>query len=261
MIAKKLPQKPKIILLANDEVGLKIAKYLKSQKENIVGLVLHPKNKAKLADKIRKTIGIKNIFYADQMGSPDFLEKIKKIQPDIALSMWFGYILKSEFIKLFPSGCINLHNSFLPLNRGKYPHVWAVYNDSKYGVSIHYIDEKIDTGDILIRKEVKVKPTDIAGTLYSRSLEEIVKLFISFWPHFKKGGIKVIKQNNKIATSHFAKDIERLDFIDLNKKYLGKHLINQLRSRSFVDRTYAYFLHKKKHIYIKITLSDKPNFK
>lgn len=260
MIIKKLPQKPRIVLLANDEVGLEIANYLKLQKENVVCLILHPKDRAKLSDKIKKAINVENIFYADQINSQHCLEKIKKLKPDIALSMWFGYILKEEFIKLFPCGCINLHNSYLPFNRGKYPHVWAIYNGSKYGVSIHYIDEKIDRGDILARKEIKIEPTDTAGVLYGRSLKEIVKLFIYFWPKFKKGEIKAVKQNNKIATINFAKSVEKIDFIDLNKKYSGKQLINQMRSRSFNDRTYAYFLDKNKKIYVKIFLSDKPNF-
>jgi methionyl-tRNA formyltransferase len=260
MIIKKLSKKPKIILLANDKVGLEIAKYLKENKEDIVGLILHPNHNAKLSEEIKKVVNIKNVFYADEINSPYCLDKIKKLKPDIALSMWFGYILKPEFIRLFPSGCINLHNSYLPLNRGKYPHVWAIYENSKYGVSIHYVDENIDTGGILARKEIKIKPTDIAGTLYDRSLKKIVKLFFLFWPRFKENKIKAIKQNNKIATSHFAKNVEELNLIDLDKQYLGGQLIDRLRSRSFNNRTYAYFLRKNKKIYIKITLSDMPNY-
>jgi len=256
-----LPKHPKIVLLANDKVGLEITKYLKKQKENIVGLVVHPKNNAKLSEEIKKTAKVKNIFYADQLKSPFYLNKIKNLQPDLALSMWFGYILKKEFIQLFPYGCINLHNSYLPYNRGKYPHVWAIYDNSKYGVSIHYIDEKIDSGDIIARREIKIKPTDIAGDLYERSLKEIVKLFIDTWPKIKQGKIKRIQQNNKIATYHFAKDVKTLDFIDLNKKYTGRELINQLRCRSFTNKTYAYCIYKGKKIYIKISLSEKPNFK
>jgi len=120
--------------------------------------------------------------------------------------------------------------------------------------------KKIDTGGIIARKEIKIKPTDIAGTLYDRSLKEIVKLFISTWPHFKNGKIKITKQNNKVATAHFAKDVERLDYIDLNKIYLGKEFINKLRARSFADRTYAYFLCRGKKVYVKIDLSLKPKF-
>jgi methionyl-tRNA formyltransferase len=257
---KPLPKHPKIVLLANDRVGLEITKYLKQQKENIVALVLHPKNNAKLAEEIKKVAKVKNIFYADQLSNPFYLDKIKDLEPDLAILAWFGYILKKEFIQLFPFGCINLHNSYLPYNRGKYPHVWAIYTNSKYGVSIHYVNEKIDAGDIIARKEIKIKPTDTAGSLYERSLEEIVRLFIDTWPKIKEGKVRRIPQNDKIATYHSAKDVEKLDFIDLNKKYTGRELINQLRARSFADRTYAYFLHKGKKIYIKVILSDKPNF-
>lgn len=260
MNIKKLPEKPRIVLLANDKVGLEITKYLKHSKENIVSLVLHPKHKAKLADKIRKIAKTKNIFYADKINTRHYLDKIKKLKPDLALSMWFGYILKREFIELFPFGCINLHNSYLPLNRGKYAQVWAIYENSQYGVSIHYIDEKIDTGDIITQKKIKIEPTDIAGILYDRSLKEIVKLFINTWPKIKSGQIKPKPQDKKAATYHVAKDVERLDCIDLNKKYKGRELINQLRARSFGDRSYVYFWEKGEKVYVKIVLSKKSKF-
>lgn len=260
MIVKQLPKNPRIILLANDRVGLEVAKYLKKCRENIVALILHPKNNAKSFNKIKKIVNIRNIFTANQIKVPQYLEKIKKLEPDIAICAWFGYILKKEFINIFPASCINLHNSYLPYNRGKYPHVWSIYNNSKYGVSIHYVDEKIDSGDILARKEIKIKPTDIAGTLYERSLKEIVKLFIEIWPKLKQGKIKSIPQNNKIATFHPAKDIEKINFINLNNRYSARDLINQLRARSFQDRTYAYFSYKGRIIYVKLLLSDQPNF-
>jgi len=255
-----IPKKPKIVLLANGEVGLSVAKYLIKKNENIVALVLHPKSTSQKGDEIKKIVGTKNIFYADQLTNKKYLEKLRNLKPDIAISAWFGYILKKDFIDIFPYGCINLHNSYLPYNRGKYPHVWAIYEGSKYGVSIHYIDEKIDSGDIIARKEIKIRPTDIAGTLYERSLKEIVKLFIKTWPKLKQGKIKPIPQNNKIATFHFAKDVEKLDVIKLNKKYLAKELINQIRARSFKDRSYAYFLYKGKKIYVKILLSENQKF-
>lgn len=260
MIVKQLPKNPRIILLANDRVGLEVAKYLKKCRENIVALILHPKNNSRLFNEIKKIVNIRNIFTANQIKLPKYLEKIKELEPDIAICAWFGYILKKRFINIFPAGCINLHNSYLPYNRGKYPHVWSIYTSGKYGVSIHYIEKNIDTGPIVAKKKIKIKITDIAGTLYERALEEIVKLFIKIWPKLKQGKIKSMPQNNKVATFHLAKDIEKIDFIDLDKKYSACDLINQLRARSFQDRTYAYFLYKGKRIYVKLLLSDQPNF-
>ncbi|MDP3954688.1 MAG: formyltransferase family protein [bacterium] len=264
MKLKPIPKSPKVVLLANDLVGLEVAKYLSECKEKIVALVLHPKSNERFSSKIKSVLlrgGLvrKNIFYADQLRDPVYLEKISKLNPGLAISAWFGHVLKKNFIDIFPSGVINFHNSYLPYNRGKYPHVWALYDESKYGVSLHYIDEKIDTGKIITRQEIRAMHTDIAGSLYDISLHEIIKLFIKTWPALKKNKIRPISQN-KNGTHHFAKEVERLDFIDIKKRYLGKDLINQLRSRSFKNRSYAYFLHEGKRVYIKVTLSERPNF-
>lgn len=254
-----LPKKPKIILLANDRVGLAIAQYLKSRRENIVALVLHPQNKAKSAKEIRAIFHGIPVFLAESLCDPGTLSRLARLGADIAISAWFGYILKSNFVNLFSSGIVNFHNSYLPLNRGKYPHVWAIATASKYGVTLHYIDEGIDMGDIIARREIKVRPTDTAGTLYTRALDEIVELFKDTWPKLKDNKIHPIIQRGD-TTHHFAREVIELDYIDLNKKYRGEDLINQIRSRSFQDRSYAYFEKNGRKIYVKITLSDEQNF-
>ena len=254
-----LPKKPKVVLLANDMVGLDIAHYLKSRKENIAALVLHPKEKATFAKEIRAVFPRPPLFLADSLRDPATLVKIADLGADIAISAWFGYILKGDFINIFPSGVINFHNSYLPLNRGKYPHVWAIAKGSTYGVTLHYIDDGIDTGAIVARRIVKVLPTDIAGTLYERSLDEIIKLFKKTWPKIHKNSIKPISQRGS-ATHHFAQAVKVLDRIELKKMYRGKEIIDQLRARSFKDHSYAYFLKDGKKIYVKISLSEKQNF-
>ncbi len=250
----------KIVLLANDRVGLAVAKYLKSRKEDIVALVLHPEDKAKMSKEIRTVFPQVPVFFADKLREDDTLERIARLKADLAISAWFGYILKPEFINLFSSGVVNFHNSYLPLNRGKYPHVWALASGSKYGVTLHYIDAGIDTGPIIARREVEINPTDIAGTLYERALDVIVQLFKDTWSALRAWKIKPLVQKAK-ATHHFAREVAELDCIDLKKKYSGGDLINQLRSRSFKDRSYAYFLHKGKKIYVRVELSEKPEFK
>ena len=257
---KPLAKKLNIVLAANNKVGLEITKYLLNQKENISALVLHPKSNSKFSREIKNATSVNKIFYGDQINESKVIREISTLKPDLFISAWFGYVLKKEFIKIFPLGCINLHNSFLPYNRGKYPHVWAIYKNTPYGVTIHYIDENIDSGSILTQKRIPIFATDTAGTLYDRSINEIIKLFINFWPKYRLGKIKSKPQDKNSATHHYAKSIKMLDFIDLNKKYLGKELINLLRARSFPDRTYAYYTQNGKKLYIKAILSDKPNF-
>lgn len=260
MTINKLPQNPRIVLLANDWVGLEIVEYFQSRKEHVSALILHPADKAKLAKEIRAVFPRTSLFSADSLRDQETLAKIAGLEADLAISAWFGYILKPEFINIFPSGVINFHNSYLPVNRGKYPHVWAIAKGTKYGVTLHYIDEGIDTGAIIAQRLMKVKPTDIAGTLYDRALHELVELFQDTWPKICANKIRPIIQKGDDGTHHFAREVAELDFVDIEKTYKGEDLISQLRSRSFKDRSYAYFVKNGKKIYVKIELSEKPEF-
>ena len=73
---------------------------------------------------------------------------------EFIISYGYKFIIGEEIIKLFRNKIINLHISYLPFNRGSYPNLWSHLENSPSGVSIHYIDEGIDTGDILFQKKI-----------------------------------------------------------------------------------------------------------
>lgn len=254
-----LPKHPNIVLLANNIVGLNVAKYLHNRRENIVALIVHSGNDMVLTKEIINSVRCPHVFTESQLKNPDVLQKINSLKPDIAICAFFNYILKKEFIELFSCGVINCHNSYLPYNRGKYPQVWALATGSPYGVSIHYVDERIDTGDIISRQRIIPSITDTGGTLYEKSLKTMVRLFVRTWTKLLDHTINPVQQNTSLATHHFAHDIAQLDVIYANNKYRAIDLINQIRSRSFTDRTYAYFIHGKKKVYVKLSLSENPN--
>jgi methionyl-tRNA formyltransferase len=249
----------RIFLLANNIVGLKVLKFLKSQKEDIIALGIHEKDKQKYTAEIIKASGLskKHIFKAKSLRDQKTLEKIKKLKPDIIISAFWGYILKPELFNIPPQGTINFHPGYLPYNRGVNPNVWPFVENTPAGVTIHYIDEGTDTGNIIARKKVKIRPTDTAGTINDITLLEIVKLFIKTWPLIKSGKNKSIPQKNLGKTTfHKIKDLEILDTIDLNKKYRAIDLINFLRSRSYPDRFYAHYFENGKKVFVRIELSD-----
>jgi methionyl-tRNA formyltransferase len=103
-------------------------------------------------------------------------------------------------------GCaINLHISYLPYNRGANPNYWSWVDRTPKGVTIHYIDENFDTGDIIVQKEVGfsgVHPLTLATT-YQKLKEEIEDLFIQNW-----AGIFFLSRHKQIGkgTSHTTKD-------------------------------------------------------
>jgi methionyl-tRNA formyltransferase len=98
---------------------------------------------------------------------------------DWVISFGYKHILKSDFISRFYGKIINLHISYLPYNRGSHPNVWSFVEDTPKGVTIHLIDDGIDTGDILLQKIVKFSDSEnTLSSTYKRLIEEIQNLFI-----------------------------------------------------------------------------------
>lgn len=251
----------KIFLLANNWVGLEVAKYLKKRKENIIALGIAPVEKQKFTKEIIKTVNLPKrlIFDGSTLRDPTVVNKIKELAPDIIIGAFWVTILKPEIINIPPYGCINFHPGYLPYNRGVNPNVWPMVEDTPAGVTLHYIDSNIDTGDIVARRIVEINPYDTAKTLYDKTLIEIVKLFKEQWPLIKKGENAIIPQSkfHDKPTFHLAKDLEKLDKIDLDRKYTGRQLINILKSRSYKDRFFSYYFDRGKKVFIRVELSDK----
>lgn len=256
--------KMKILLLADYKGGFEAAKYLKSRGEDIVGLVVHPTQFEQdvnrgYTQKIIDTLNLPHdrIFIGDKVQSGECLDQIKSLGADIALVLFWGYILKKEFIELFPQGCINFHPALLPYNRGKNPNVWPLIEGTPAGITFHYIDEKIDSGDIITQKEILIESTDTAKTLYDKLIKEFMPLFEETWPQLKSGTAPRIKQPLTYGTFHLSKQMESISQIDLDQQYTGRELINLLRARTFLPYPGAYFIDDNGiKVYVRIDLKN-----
>ena len=97
---------------------------------------------------------------------------------DFIISFSYRHIIKKDIIDKFINKIINLHISLLPYNRGADPNLWSYLENTPKGVTIHYIDGGLDTGDIIVQKEVQDNvETDTLKTSYDRLINEIVMLF------------------------------------------------------------------------------------
>lgn len=230
---------------------------MKDNNENIAGLVVHPENRAKFRDEIIKTSGLQRdaVFDATQLNDTGFPARIKRMAPDIMLSVNFGYLLKKDLIRIPPMGAINLHISYLPYNRGAYPNVWCIVDGTPAGATLHYIDEGIDTGDIIAQKKIEVDLLDTGETVYKKLEQVSLELFKENWEKIKHNKINPVKQPNP-GTYHGLKDVESIDKIDLNKKYLAKDLINILRARTFPPHNGAYIEYNGRKIYLQLWLFE-----
>jgi methionyl-tRNA formyltransferase len=251
----------KIVLFGNGEVALKVVRWLREQGEEITGLVLHPAARRRMGEEIIEASGLPSgrIFDGALLRQPETIAAIKALDPEIGVSVFFGYILRPQLLDIFPKRCLNIHPALLPFNRGAYPNVWSIVDGTPAGVTIHYIDEGVDTGDIIAQAEVPIEPIDTGATLYRKLEEESMKLLSKIWPDIVKGRVVTRPQPKSGGTTHRLKDVEAIDEIQLEKQYKGRDLLNILRARTFPPYRGAYFIEDGKKILVDLHLRyDEP---
>lgn len=110
-------------------------------------------------------------------------------KPDFIISYGYKHILSKEVVSEFKGRAINLHISYLPYNKGADPNFWSWFDDTPKGVTIHEIDEGIDTGKIIVQKLVKMGEYETLSTSYVKLKNEIEELFIENWDVIKMRGV------------------------------------------------------------------------
>lgn len=246
----------KIVVLGNGRVAVNAVLWLREQGEEVVGLVLHPPERRRLGDELIRVSGLppEKIFDAALLREAQTISALKALKPDIGLSVFFGYILKRDLLDVFPQGCLNVHPAFLPFNRGANPNVWSIIDGTPAGVTLHYIDQGVDTGDIIAQKEVTIEPIDTGESLYAKLEKESMQLLSETWPEVARGNIRKQPQPASGGSLHRTKDVEALDEIDLEKEYKARDLINILRARTFPPFPGAYFVDRGRKVFLSLHL-------
>lgn len=99
----------------------------------------------------------------------EFLDEIRTLAPDVICVVAYGKILPKEILEIPKLGCINVHGSLLPKYRGAAPIQWAVLNGEKItGITTMYMDEGMDTGDMILKEEVEIGPEETTGDLWQK---------------------------------------------------------------------------------------------
>lgn len=131
-------------------------------------------------------------------------------RPDFLVSYGYRYIIKQDILDYFaPNRAINLHISYLPWNRGADPNLWSFIENTPKGVTIHYLDAGVDTGDIIVQTEVPMNHDDTLHSSYLRLQENIIMLFTQNWHDIKTGNVTRTPQKGA-GTLHKSKDKENI---------------------------------------------------
>ncbi len=140
--------------------------------------------------------------------TPEYLAEHKI---EMGVSYGYRHILKSDILGICPF--INLHISYLPWNRGADPNIWSWIDDTPKGVTIHSIDEGIDTGDILVQKEVPMGDDETLSTSYQKLQDAIVQLFYDSWGDIRAAKVLKTPQLVQAGSMHYASDKAGIEFL------------------------------------------------
>lgn len=250
----------RIIFAGNNQIAVDILRFLKKQKGvEIIALVVHPRRFAKKRNVLVKTSGLnpRHIVPGDGLNDSSTIDALRRLKPDLFLSINFRYLLKTPVIALPKLGCINLHFGYLPWNRGVFADAWSIIEGTPAGVTYHLIDSGIDTGAIVSQRKVEEELTDTGKTLYQKLTNAAYDLFVDTWPSIRRWNFNVRKQM-KDGSFHRRSEIEPIDRIDVRKMYRAGDLINILRARTFPPYDGAYITTTNgKKIYLRLQLYEK----
>ena len=159
----------------------------------------------------------------------EIIEEIKNIKPDVICVVAYGKILPKELLEIAKLGAINVHGSLLPKYRGAAPIQWAIINgDEKTGISIMYMDEGLDTGDIILMEETAILPNETLGELWERLANMGANLLVNALELINKGNVNRVKQeDNATYAPMLTKEMAKIDWENKTAKQI-KDLVRGL---------------------------------
>ena len=231
----------KIGIFAAGEVGLKIVSIFSNRGKKIECLILSDHKKNDLNNQIQKTANCENIFYNRDLYKTQVLESLKSLNIDLMVLAWWPHIIKPPLFCVSRMGFLNTHPSLLPHNRGKHYFFWNLVEDVPFGVTLHWIDENIDQGDIAFQKELDTSWEDTGFSLRERAIKAIGILFEENFDLIFSGNIPKRKQDLEKGSFRWRREIEDASKIDLGRLYSGEELLNLIRGLSGFSSRAAWF--------------------
>lgn len=135
------------------------------------------------------------------VNSPEMVSILQDINPDVIAVVAFGQILKEDVLNLPRYGCINVHASLLPQYRGAAPINWVIINgENKTGITTMKMDRGLDTGDMLVKKEIPIEDKDNAGDLHDKLMALGAEVLLDTLKAIKNDEITPTPQNNSLSS-------------------------------------------------------------
>ncbi len=195
----------KIVFMGTPEIAVFCLKKLLEKNITVSAIVTSPDKPSGRGKKIKHSAVKKyalennlNIFQPKNLKNTEFINELNFLEPDLIVVVAFRMLPKQVW-KIPKKGTINLHASLLPDYRGAAPINWAIINGEKQtGVTTFFIDEKIDTGKIILQKKINIGFDDTAGILHDKIAEKGSDLLLETIYLIEKDEYKVLNQEKLI---------------------------------------------------------------
>ena len=173
----------------------------------------------------------------------EFLDQIKKLQPDVICVVAYGKILPKELLEIPKLGCINVHGSLLPKYRGAAPIQWAVLNgDETTGITTMYMDAGMDTGDMILKKEVAIGEEETTGELWNRLSKIGGELLVETLKLIEEGKAPRTKQGEDFTLAPMLqKEMAKIDW----QHQSARQIMNLIRGLNPIMGAYSFLNEKK----------------
>lgn len=195
----------RIVFIGQAPFGKESLQALVNQGEQVVGVLTVPDNpadkKPNPVKELAQQLGLP-LLQPEKLRNPEAFDWVKALAPDLFVLAFVTDFVPQAMIDLAKYGGINYHPSLLPKYRGGSAINWAIVSGEKEtGVTIHYIDEGVDTGDIIIQEKVTIEPEDNVATVYFNKLFPLgIKMIPEAVRLIREGKAPRIKQDESLAS-------------------------------------------------------------
>jgi len=206
----------RVVFIGTGEIGVPTLRWLVQTKEkDLVAVVTQPDKPAGRDQRIQAP-PIKSaladlkipVLQPDRIRRADAIEQIRALEPDLIVVMAYGQILPGTILAIPRIACLNLHASLLPRHRGAAPIQAAIScGDTETGITVIYMDEGLDTGDILLQSRISIATNETGASLHDRLAEIAPPALATALSQLQSGTAPRTRQNSAEAT--YAPKLER----------------------------------------------------
>ena len=206
----------RVLFIGTGEIGVPVLRWLlKSEEHELVGVVTQPDKPVGRAQRIeappiKVALGESRvpILQPDRIKKDEAVAEIRALAPDVIVVMAYGQILPRSVLEIPRIACLNLHASLLPKHRGAAPIQAAIAaGDRETGISVMYMDEGLDTGDVMLQQSLELAADETGGSLHDRLAQLAPDALQEAFAQLQAGTAPRIPQDSSAAT--YAPKLER----------------------------------------------------